>query len=58
MSLKKIFYKLTSKKKYNNLKGEIGKEEIKNWYRPNFQEKISNIQKSIEQKNLLKQELY
>ena len=53
MSLKKIFYKLTSKKKYNNLKGEIGKEEIKNWYRLNFQEKISKIQKTIDQKKEL-----
>ena len=45
MLVKKLFYKFTNKKKYNNYKTELDNAE---WYKLNFQKKIIDIQKKIE----------
>ena len=47
MSFKKIFYKLTNKKKYKSLKSELIKEKRIKILRSGLEEKIINIHKSL-----------
>ena len=53
MFIKKIFYKLINRKKYNELKGEQGNKERKAWYETSFRKKISDIQNKIQNNNNL-----
>tara|TARA_B100000579_G_C22798532_1_gene838456 strand:+ start:153 stop:1067 length:915 start_codon:yes stop_codon:yes gene_type:complete len=53
MFINKIFYKLTNRKKYNELKGEQGNKERKAWYETSFRKKISDIQNKIQNNNNL-----
>jgi len=50
MLVKKLFYKLTNKKKYNNYKTGLDNEK---WYKLNFKKKISDIQNIINNKKEL-----
>ena len=48
MFIKKLFYKITNPKKYNEYKNKLAiKRKIK-WYKSGFEDKIINIQKKIE----------
>ena len=47
MLVKKLFYKLTNKKKYNNYKTELDNAE---WYKLNFQKKLLIYKKKLKTK--------
>ena len=53
ISLKKFWYKLTNKEKYNNYKIFLKKEENIKIFKNSFEKKLDNIQNNIQNKNEL-----
>ena len=50
MFIKKFLYKFTDSKKHHEYKINLAIERKKKWYKINFQDKISNIQKKFRSK--------